>query len=1236
MISGKLCFALCTTRLRDPDVFASVWAFLRAAKQRGYYVYVFTAGFDDAPGDSQTEMSRYSVFDLISPNTVDFMVVMNETIDNPMVMGILTAFAREHHIPMLSYAGKAEGLPSVWAERDMSAKLLIQHLVREHGCRRINMLTGIRGEYESESAVSVLRETLRTEGINFEPERVGYTRFREEDAFALTEQFISRDDPPEAIVTVAESDAAAVCEALARHGLRVPEDILVGCIEGRARERSHTPRISCCVTDYARMSAAALDAAEMILEGEDDRFQIAIPPQTRFSESCGCIVTQQRDCNDGLNALYRLLKQCTDQETAEHGLLSRALSLKQPAVTDYLNLLSGNVPEDGCLCLRDCLSAEAGEQSLQQFADPSELMQSLQVRRGEKRILVIGRAGLIPEPEKALAKTHAMIICPIFMLSEVYGYYAYYGENLELECFRCAKFSHTAGGVIGSGLITTRLQAMNDMLVESRVRDSLTGMLNLHGVTKELEERLQRENHKGEVLVTVVIGLRRLHQINSAFGRAEGDQALRSLVSAIHDCIDSNVIPARIGGDEFLLAFFSSTLRADTTRALLEVLTGRLKSYNQVSGKNYSVEIVTGQAHAPVDDSLDVSELIGEAIAAKEAQSKEHGGSKIKFSEKEAAEIETILNENLLTCHFQPIVRARDGQIYAYEALMRTTNGHNVSPLTILAYATETGRLYDVEKLTYSNVLSYMREHEAFFKDKYVFTNSIPGYFLSEPDFARLKERYGDLLPRLVVEFTEQAETEGEELASIQRRCEENGMAIAVDDYGTGYSNISNLLRYSPDYVKIDRSLITNIHEEPKKQHFVLNIIEFAHANNFMALAEGVETLEELRAVIRFGVDLIQGNYTAMPEETPADSILDEITAQMARFGATALKQVVTKTFMSSQERTLDLSDLATEKYTDIVVAQPELEVIGNFSSASLTRIKIKDDLKCRVILRNIYLKSQHPAPLITLGRNCDVTLEFDGDNRMDMGGILVPEGSTLHLTGRGNLSISVSDSKSFGIGNDADFGCGNIDIDLLGCLNIISNGDWCVGIGAGIGRGQKISVCGTTLFIRTTGTDGVGIGTLEDSCDIELAGCTAELDTQVAKSTAVGAQFGSPNIRCDTASLTVNASGKSIACIGSLEGGANITMRDSAVSAEVMGQSILVLGSENAAPSIALRECVLGVRCEGTRALDIGSFERDASVTLVDTDLSVFLRSATAVHLGSEDSRTVCTGGTQSLDINR
>ena len=122
------------------------------------------------------------------------------------------------------------------------------------------------------------------------------------------------------------------------------------------------------------------------------------------------------------------------------------------------------------------------------------------------------------------------------------------------------------------------------------------------------------------------------------------------------------------------------------------------------------------------------------------------------------------------------------------------------------------------------------------------------------------------MLEKVVIELTEQSEPSPEMLEVVHERLGRNHMQLAIDDYGTGYSNTSNLVKYKPDVVKIDRSLIEDINLNPKMQRLVQGLIEFMHENGYLALAEGVETYEEMKTMIQQGSDLLQGYYVSKPK----------------------------------------------------------------------------------------------------------------------------------------------------------------------------------------------------------------------------------------------------------------------------------------------------------------------------------------------------------------------------------
>ena len=181
------------------------------------------------------------------------------------------------------------------------------------------------------------------------------------------------------------------------------------------------------------------------------------------------------------------------------------------------------------------------------------------------------------------------------------------------------------------------------------------------------------------------------------------------------------------------------------------------------------------------------------------------------------------------------------------------------------------GRLYDIEKLTFFRACECYEELEAAGKldaDALIFVNSIASVSLSDEDWASYCEAHSAILPKLVVEITEEEEMNERELERKRNFPGAPGV-FALDDYGSGYSNSNSLLTIAPKYVKVDIAIIRGIDTDADKQQFLRALIDYAHPRGVQVLAEGVETLSELRKVLEMGVDLLQGYRLAPPAAEP-------------------------------------------------------------------------------------------------------------------------------------------------------------------------------------------------------------------------------------------------------------------------------------------------------------------------------------------------------------------------------
>ena len=168
----------------------------------------------------------------------------------------------------------------------------------------------------------------------------------------------------------------------------------------------------------------------------------------------------------------------------------------------------------------------------------------------------------------------------------------------------------------------------------------------------------------------------------------------------------------------------------------------------------------------------------------------------------EAKIVNEILDKNKINYYFQPIINVRNGEIYAYEALMRVDTQPIIQPLVVIKYAGLFNRLYDIEYTTFNNVLDFINMHAASIKsDAKIFINSIPGQRMKSKDMKEIAEKAKTFAGRLVVELTEQSEIDEKELTLLKNDYIKAGFETAVDDYGSGYSNVSNVLCAASDMI---------------------------------------------------------------------------------------------------------------------------------------------------------------------------------------------------------------------------------------------------------------------------------------------------------------------------------------------------------------------------------------------------------------------------------------------------
>ncbi|MCR4792022.1 MAG: EAL domain-containing protein [Lachnospiraceae bacterium] len=606
----------------------------------------------------------------------------------------------------------------------------------------------------------------------------------------------------------------------------------------------------------------------------------------------------------------------------------------------------------------------------------------------------------------------------------------------------------------------------------------------------------------------------------------------------------------------------------------------------------------------------DILTLGKELIYLKTGSDDETGrGLMATLSEQEVIELreaDRILDNNLFSYHYQPIVSVATGDIYSYEALMRPQSDILKSPLGVIKYAELKNRLNDIQKATFLNVLGVIDADPSFFHKKMLFINSIPKTVLIGDDRLRVDDLLLKHNGSIVVEITEQAELKGEEFQSFKNRLERLNVQTAIDDYGTGYSNVRNLLRYMPDYVKIDRSLLTGISDDPKKRHFVREIIEFCHSNGILALAEGVETSDELRAVILLGADLIQGFYTARPAAEPLESIPYDIRQEMKNYLHERQEGMASQVYDPDSGEHMDLSRLVENNTSCILIGRDgDYSVSGNPKLDAEVLIEIADDVKVDLMLENVRLTNKKKLPCIEIGKNSEVTLFLKGDNRLNMGGIRVPEGSTFTLAGDGELHITLDGEEYFGIGNGITAYHGRLIFNHEGVLNIVTSGT--IGVCIGSGYGGEINISSGQFALEMNGDRALGIGVLYNDCNLDITNADINIELNTIKGVAIGSTSANDKLTISNSSVKLYMSGKEAVGLGSVTGeNSEVYVHDASVVMNAHNDRCSGTGALDGKTSFKIERASMRIYAKGEKVLPFGGFSGDTDLSFVDSDTTV------------------------------
>lgn len=457
------------------------------------------------------------------------------------------------------------------------------------------------------------------------------------------------------------------------------------------------------------------------------------------------------------------------------------------------------------------------------------------------------------------------------------------------ECYTVPqRVDGTVVGRVWSFRDVTANHRLQEELTHQAFHDPLTGLANRSLFRERVSHALTRAQRTSATLAVLFIDLDDFKTVNDSLGHLVGDEMLVAVSDRLRSCLRPSDTAARLGGDEFAVLIEDLPSEAVAT-AVAERIVGVLDSPMDLVGRMVSTSASVGVAYG--DRSMSVSDVLRNADLAM-YNAKNRGKSCYRVYEPEMhsaalqrLEVEASLRgaaeRGELIVEFQPIFDTGTCEMVEAEALVRWNHPERgvLGPGLFIPQAEESGIIEEIGEFVLRESIHHLAQWAdavGLVRVPAVNVNLSPRQLLDR----RLPERVGALLKeyfvpanKLVLEITESAIMSDPEASRVTlARLKELGVSLAVDDFGTGYSSLAYLQRFPIDFLKIDGSFVHQMSTDGGPS-LVQAIAQLAHTLGLTAVAEGVETEEQLREVTRLGCDLAQGFFLSRP--VPPAALLD-------------------------------------------------------------------------------------------------------------------------------------------------------------------------------------------------------------------------------------------------------------------------------------------------------------------------------------------------------------------------
>lgn len=598
----------------------------KTAKECDYNI-VFLTSFGIRETETMYDLYEKNVVDFAPIEEFDAIIVALDTYDTPSFREkLIEGLHSRAHCPVISFREASEGFYGILSDANSMVEELVCHLAREHEAENICFMAGYEGHYDSQVRERHYRIAMEKLGLPVYENSIFYGDMWKGKGEAAYEFFFSDEQHrPDAIVCANDFMARALTSALQKHGIRVPQDVMVSGVDDSPESRDVLPQITSIAVDYRAMAQEAVYLARDLIEGHTRERNTYVPARILYRESTKDF-TERED--KARSEIYRKLNEVLEKHSRQS-----FFSTDMDGCADYEEMKR-------IVCKNLRLLGRCKEFYLGLLGEEEG-----DIRQFQSAITPFAKLGMgvyegstldVPEKEFLQRELLPREVCDdswkvyyiriLHNREKIFGYTVVQFENpLDGPDEFYHDWNLTLSQTINNLYATRYLLRLNEIHQEKSVTDYLTGLCNRRGMEDYIHEKWPCWAQKEHYLICESIDLDGLKYINDTYGHKEGDWAICTVADAISRTLGEDGIAARTGGDEFVIVLTGT----DEQKILVieQKIRESLEEKNRLSGKPYRAECSMGHYMTPISarESFEECMRLSDIEMYKEKKAKKAG-----------------------------------------------------------------------------------------------------------------------------------------------------------------------------------------------------------------------------------------------------------------------------------------------------------------------------------------------------------------------------------------------------------------------------------------------------------------------------------------------------------------------------------------------------------------------------------------------------------------------------------